>query len=108
VDGLLGPVTRTSQKRLDQEYIEKDGKKGNCTDKTTGDGRQGQPVPPDRSGAWTARCQHHPKRDKVARVTRAQVEEIAKLKMPDLNAYDLDAACKIIEGTARSMGIEVA
>lgn len=49
-----------------------------------------------------------PKRDKVAKVTRDQVENIAKLKMPDLNAYDLDAACKIIEGTARSMGIEVA
>ncbi|MGD9242031.1 MAG: 50S ribosomal protein L11, partial [Desulfobacterales bacterium] len=41
-------------------------------------------------------------------VTRAQVEEIAKQKMVDLNANDLDAACKIIEGTARSMGIEVA
>jgi large subunit ribosomal protein L11 len=40
-------------------------------------------------------------------VTRVQVEEIAKQKMVDLNAGDLDAACKIIEGTARSMGIDV-
>ena len=48
-----------------------------------------------------------PNRDKVGTVTRAQVEEIAKLKMVDLNANDLDAACLIIEGTARSMGIEV-
>jgi large subunit ribosomal protein L11 len=40
-------------------------------------------------------------------VTRKQVEEIANQKMVDLNANDLDAACKIIEGTARSMGIEV-
>ncbi len=47
------------------------------------------------------------KRDIVSKVTRKQVEEIAKQKMVDLNAYDLDAARKIIEGTAKSMGIEV-
>lgn len=47
------------------------------------------------------------KRDRVGSVTREQVEEIAKIKMPDLNANDLDAACNIIAGTARSMGIEV-
>ena len=47
------------------------------------------------------------KRDRVGSVTREQVEEIAKIKMPDLNANDLDAACKIIAGTARSMGIDV-
>ena len=44
---------------------------------------------------------------KGGKVTRAQVEEIAKTKMVDLNANDLDNACRIIEGTARSMGIEV-
>jgi large subunit ribosomal protein L11 len=49
-----------------------------------------------------------PKRDKVGKVSKEQVEEIAKLKMVDLNANDLAAACKIIEGTARSMGIEIA
>jgi large subunit ribosomal protein L11 len=48
-----------------------------------------------------------PNKEKVGKVTRAQVEEIAKLKMPDLNAYDVDAAMRIIEGTARSMGLEV-
>ena len=46
--------------------------------------------------------------DVVGQVTRAQVEEIANLKMNDLNARDLDAACKVIEGTARSCGIQVA
>ena len=49
-----------------------------------------------------------PNRDKVGKVTRAQVEEIAKTKQADLNAASLDAAAKIIEGTARSMGIEIA
>ncbi|MEE8423421.1 MAG: 50S ribosomal protein L11 [Thermodesulfobacteriota bacterium] len=48
-----------------------------------------------------------PKMEKVGKVTSAQVEEIAKLKMPDLNAIDIGGAVKIIEGTARSMGIEV-
>mgnify|MGYP000020555815 CR=1 FL=1 len=44
---------------------------------------------------------------KVATVTKAQVKEIAERKMPDLNAYTVEAAMKIIEGTARNMGIEV-
>ena len=48
-----------------------------------------------------------PNKVKVGKVTRSQVEEIAKTKMPDLNAYDLDEACLMIEGTARSMGIVV-
>jgi large subunit ribosomal protein L11 len=48
-----------------------------------------------------------PNRTKVGSVTKSQVEEIAKLKMPDLNAASLDAAIKSIMGTARSMGIEV-
>lgn len=48
-----------------------------------------------------------PNREKVGKVTKSQVEEIAKVKMPDLNAYDLESARKIIEGTARSMGIVV-
>ncbi|HBC56014.1 MAG TPA: 50S ribosomal protein L11 [Gammaproteobacteria bacterium] len=47
-----------------------------------------------------------PNLDKVGKVTRAQLEEIAKTKMADLNAADLDAAVKIIAGSARSMGIE--
>ena len=48
-----------------------------------------------------------PNRTKVASVTKAQVEEIAKTKMPDLNAASLEAAVSMIEGTARSMGITV-
>lgn len=48
-----------------------------------------------------------PNREKVGKVTEAQVEEIAKIKLPDLNADDLEAAKKIIRGTARSMGIDV-
>jgi large subunit ribosomal protein L11 len=49
-----------------------------------------------------------PNRDKVGTVSREKVREIAELKMPDLNANDVEAAMKIIEGTARSMGVEVA
>ena len=48
-----------------------------------------------------------PNKDKVGKITKKQVQEIAALKMPDLNANDIDAAMKMIEGTARSMGIEV-
>lgn len=48
-----------------------------------------------------------PNKDKVGKVTKAQVREIATKKMNDLNANDIDAAMKIVEGTARSMGIEV-
>ena len=48
-----------------------------------------------------------PNRDKVGTVTRAQLEDIVKVKEADLNSYDMDAAVKIIAGTARSMGIEV-
>ena len=48
-----------------------------------------------------------PHMDKVGRITRAQVEEIAKSKMPDLTASDLEAAVKTIAGSARSMGVEV-
>jgi large subunit ribosomal protein L11 len=48
-----------------------------------------------------------PNRNKVGKITSAQIREIAEKKMPDLNANDIDAASKIIEGTARSMGVEV-
>lgn len=48
-----------------------------------------------------------PNRNKAGKVTKSQVEEIAKTKMPDLNAGSLEAAVRIIEGTARSMGIDV-
>jgi large subunit ribosomal protein L11 len=48
-----------------------------------------------------------PNRNKVGKVSRDKVREIAELKMPDLNANDVDAAMKIVEGTARSMGVTI-
>lgn len=49
----------------------------------------------------------NPKKERVAKVSRQQIKEIAEIKMPDLNAYDIDTAMKIIEGSARSVGITV-
>jgi large subunit ribosomal protein L11 len=49
-----------------------------------------------------------PNREKVGTLTRKQVEDIANIKLEDLNARDIEAAMKIVEGTARSMGVEVA
>ncbi len=49
----------------------------------------------------------NPLTEKIGKVTRAQVKEIAEKKMPDLNTCDIDAAMKIVEGTARQMGLEV-
>lgn len=60
-----------------------------------------------KKAARIAKGASDPKREKVGKVTRQQVEEIANQKMVDLNARDLEAACRIIQGTARSMGIEV-
>jgi len=60
-----------------------------------------------KKAAKIAKGAGDPKRERVGQVTQKQVEEIAKQKMVDLNAYNLTAACKIIAGTARSMGIEV-
>ena len=48
-----------------------------------------------------------PNRNKVGTITKDQVRQIAEQKMPDLNAHDVEQASKIIEGTARSMGVEV-
>jgi len=60
-----------------------------------------------KKAAGLEKASGEPNRNKVGKVTQGQVEEIAKTKMPDLNAVDIEAAMKIIEGTARSMGIEV-
>jgi len=57
--------------------------------------------------AKLAKGSSEPNRDKVGTVTKAQVAEIAQGKMPDLNTTDIEAACRIIAGTARSMGIVV-
>ena len=60
-----------------------------------------------KQAAGIAKGSAIPNRDKVASVQMKQVEEIAKTKMPDLNANDLEAAKKIILGTAQSMGLEI-
>jgi large subunit ribosomal protein L11 len=59
-----------------------------------------------RKAAGVAKGSGVPNRDKVGKVTRAQLEEIATTKMPDLTAADMDAAVRTIAGTARSMGLE--
>jgi len=60
-----------------------------------------------KQAAGIATASKDPKRVKVGKVTKKQLEEIARTKLPDLNAHSLDAAVRIVEGTARSMGIEV-
>ncbi len=60
-----------------------------------------------RKAAGIEKGSGNPRTDKVGRVPRAKIQEIAEMKMNDLNAADIDGAIKIIEGTARSMGIEV-
>src|ERR1700760_4157046 len=61
-----------------------------------------------KKAAGVAKGAGAPNKDKVGKVTEKQVQEIAKQKMPDLNAASLEAAIKSIKGTARSMGIEIA
>ena len=60
-----------------------------------------------KQAAGISKGSGEPNREKVAKITRDQARQIAEKKMPDLNANDLDQATKIIEGTARSMGVEV-
>ena len=60
-----------------------------------------------RQKAGIQKGSSEPNKTKVATVTKDQIREIAEIKMPDLNANDVDAAMKIVEGTARSMGISV-
>ncbi len=60
-----------------------------------------------RQAAAVEKGSGEPNREKVGSVTKRQVEEIAKTKLPDLNAASIEAAMRIVEGTARSMGIEV-
>ncbi len=59
-----------------------------------------------RKAAGLGKGSSEPNKDKVGKVNRSQLEEIAKTKMPDLTAYDMDQAVRIIAGSARSMGIE--
>lgn len=60
-----------------------------------------------KKAAGIAKGSGEPNKEKVGKVTEKQVEEIAKQKMQDLNAYDIDAAKKIIIGTAKNMGLEI-
>ncbi|MCJ7612885.1 MAG: 50S ribosomal protein L11 [Candidatus Aminicenantes bacterium] len=60
-----------------------------------------------KKAAGIAKGSAAPNKDKVGKVTRKQVEDIARLKLPDLNANTLEGAVKIIEGTAKNMGLEI-
>lgn len=60
-----------------------------------------------KKAAGLEKASAEPNKNKVGKVTRAQVKEIAETKMPDLNANTVEAAMRLVEGTARSMGIEV-
>jgi len=60
-----------------------------------------------KKAAKLAKASGVPNKEKVGSVSRKQVEEIAKIKMPDLNCIDIESAMRQVEGTARSMGIEV-
>lgn len=60
-----------------------------------------------KKAAGLEKASGEPNKNKVGKITRAQVKEIAETKMPDLNANTVEAAMRLVEGTARSMGIEV-
>lgn len=60
-----------------------------------------------RQAAGVAKGSAKPSRDKVGKISRKQLREIAELKLKDLNAYDVDSAARMIEGSARSMGITI-
>jgi large subunit ribosomal protein L11 len=60
-----------------------------------------------KRAAGIAKASANPLKEKIGKVSRAQVREIAQTKVPDLNTDDIDQAMRIVEGTARSMGIEV-
>jgi large subunit ribosomal protein L11 len=60
-----------------------------------------------KKAAGIAKGSGEPNKEKVGQVTDKQIEEIARMKMPDLNAYTLESAKKIVEGTAKNMGLEI-
>jgi large subunit ribosomal protein L11 len=61
-----------------------------------------------KKAAGIERGSGEPRTKKVGSITRAQLQEIAEAKMPDLNANDIEAAMNIVEGTARNMGVTIA
>jgi large subunit ribosomal protein L11 len=60
-----------------------------------------------RNAAGIAKGSGNPRKEKVGKITKDQLRQIAEVKMPDLNAHDIDAAMKILAGTARSMGVTI-
>jgi len=90
-DGLITPVVITIYQDRSYTFVTKTPPASVLLKKTAG----------------LAKGSGTPNKDKVGKVTRSQVEEIAKTKMPDLNAASLEAAVNTVMGTARSMGIEV-
>jgi large subunit ribosomal protein L11 len=60
-----------------------------------------------RNAAGIAKGSGNPRKDKVGKITKDQLRQIAEVKMPDLNAHDIDAAMSILAGTARSMGVTI-
>ncbi len=61
-----------------------------------------------KKAAGIAKGSGEPNKDKVGRVTRAQIREIAEIKLKDSNAFDIEAMCRSVEGSMRSMGLEIA
>ncbi len=61
-----------------------------------------------KKAAGLAKGSGTPNKEKVGQITRAQVEEIARIKMPDLNTTSFESACRMVAGTARSMGVTIA
>ena len=76
-----------------------------CPGQGAAAGRLGHPGPACRYGVGSAKGSGVPHKEKVGKLSKDQVREIATTKLPDLNANDIDAAMKIVEGTARSMGV---
>jgi len=99
MDGMTCPVEITVYKDKSFEFIIKSPPAAELIRKAA--------KPLDASLSIVEKGSGIPNTDKVGRVTKTDVRRIAETKMQDLNAFDLDAASRIIEGTARAMGIEV-
>lgn len=99
MEGMICPVEITVYKDKTFEFIVKSPPASQLLLKAAKPTQEGLALVEKGSGV--------PNRDKVGRVTQADLEKIAQTKMSDLNAFDVQAAAKIIAGTARSMGIEV-
>jgi len=99
MDGMICPVEITVYKDKTFDFVVKSPPAAVLLMKAA--------KPTDTTLAIVEKGSGEPNRHKVGRVTRADVRKIAETKMKDLNAFDIDAAMRIIAGTARSMGIEI-